>query len=519
MDDATALTTKAPAVRIGIRGLPDHANSMLGGGLYVLIAKTTSARFPMLAGSLVSAFEDGLACTLIVPASLAQFIQRIESLAHINTAELVAANRLQLFMVQDNFLKKMFQFGAGRFVSELEDFAVPENSYLVFDQADELLSLHDVSLAYEQVNVLKAWFAKKGVTALLVFSRLTDAHNSTVNAIMDSLDGIVRLGGEREGLELTFDYWQSPTSVTAAKNYQLHTLGTGLYEACTKAPMAMPLMSEQAYPQYMSDRQLPVYDTAAHFSTRPVAVNLEKYRGYLRPADFLQELDRVLDQVTTSNMPCTLVVGKPSHGMAMNDIVKRYDRSSRLGELITADDQYCYLYLSTGSKAVALENLQSILGLSVDAVFSQSGLSNSHDEIRLALADLSQSVKRGACPDFSLIHDIAAPLPHPSPAPPRGDRSFSQPHDVLSSAQSLAAGKNELARKSENVLLLDFEPAKRSSTPHVRLFDAAVPATVSGAYTSTHLEPAEEVIFDCDAELHGSVFEKKEAPRAKRSLN
>ena len=518
MDDAIVLTTKAPAVRIGIRGLPDNVNSMLGGGLYVLIAKTTSARFPMLASSIASAFEDGLECTLVVPANPAQFIQRIENLARINTSELVAANRLQLFMLQDNFLKKMFQFGASRFVSELEDFAIPENSYLVFDQADELLSLHDISLAYEQVSVLKEWFAKKGVTALLVFSRLTDAHNSTVNAIMDSLDGIVRLGGEREGLELTFDYWQSPTSVTVARSYQLLTLDTGLYESCTKAVVTMPVMGEEIYPQHMSDRQLPVYEPASHFSSRPVAVNLEKYCGYLEPIEFLQELDRILDQIKTINMPFTLVVGKPSPSMMMSDIVKRYGRSSRLGELITADDQYCYIYLNTGEKSVALKNLQSILGLPVGVVFSQSGLFSGHDEIRLALADLLQSVKHGACPDFSLIHDIPVPLSHSSPAPLRGDHAFNQPREVLA-AQSLVTGKNELARKSESVLLLDFEPAKRSSMLHARFLDEAVPANASGPYINTCLEPVEEIIFSSDVELYGPVFEKKEAPWAKRSLN
>jgi len=202
MNDAIVSTTKVPPLQIGIRGLPDLSNSMLGGGLYVLIAKTTSARFPMLAGSIASAFEDGVPCTLIVPANPTHFIQRIENLAVINTTELIASSLLQIFMLQDDFLKKMFQFGASRFVNELEDFGIPENSYLVFDQADELLSLHDISLAYEQVNVLKEWLAKKGITALLVFSRLTDAHESTVNAIMDSLDGIVRLGVKEKGWNL-----------------------------------------------------------------------------------------------------------------------------------------------------------------------------------------------------------------------------------------------------------------------------------------------------------------------------
>lgn len=239
-----ALAPIAPVVRIGIRGLENLTNHMISGGLYILIAETPSARFPMLAGSLGSALKEGLACTVIVPANPELFIQRIESFDSSITPELISANRLQLFVMQDEFSKTMFRYGAEGFVKELEHFGIPENSYLVFDQADELLSLHDISLALDQVDVLGKWLNQRQVTALLVFSRVTEAHSDILNALMDNLTGIVRLGGDKDGLELTFDYWQSPEGTIAARNYRLTTLDSGLYEAATKTATTDQVLGE-----------------------------------------------------------------------------------------------------------------------------------------------------------------------------------------------------------------------------------------------------------------------------------
>ncbi len=174
MNNSVTAASISPVIRIGISGLPSLANCMVVGGLYILIAELPSARFPMLSGSLAGAINNGVPCTLIVPADPSSFLHRIESFGGIDAAELINADRLQVLVMQDEFRKKMFRFGADSFVEELEQFEIPDNSYLIFDQADELLSLQDISLAMEQVDVLKKWFAAKGITALLVFSRTTD---------------------------------------------------------------------------------------------------------------------------------------------------------------------------------------------------------------------------------------------------------------------------------------------------------------------------------------------------------
>lgn len=220
---------------------------MISGGLYVLIAELPSARFPLLAGGLASALKTNKICNVIVSANPELFIRRVESFDCFSANELVAASQLNFFVMQEEFPKKMFRFGAESFVRELEQFEIAPNSYLLFDQADELLSLHDISLALEQIEVLRKWFDQRKVTALLVFSRSTAENSGTINALMDHLTGIARLSGDRDGLEITFDYWQSPEATITARNYPLVTLDSGLYEATTRVVSSKQIVEEEKY--------------------------------------------------------------------------------------------------------------------------------------------------------------------------------------------------------------------------------------------------------------------------------
>lgn len=234
--------------RLCIPGLPSLTDRMMNGGLYALIAETPPARFPILTSSLGDALHEGLPCTVILPSQAEVFIDRVESFAQFDTAQALAAGTLKVFTLQENFAEKMFRFGAESFAKDLDHFEIPRNSYLIFDRADELFSLHDLSLAMEQVEILKHWFGERGVTALLVFSRLTSSDSDTLHAMMDQLAGIVRIGGDRDGLELTFDYWQSPEGTIAAKHHPLLTLDSGLYKVSASA-----LPSARAEPEEAAD--------------------------------------------------------------------------------------------------------------------------------------------------------------------------------------------------------------------------------------------------------------------------
>ncbi len=220
-------------VRLGIPGLPHLTDSLMAGGVYTLIAETASTRFAILSSSLAMARNDGIQSSLILPQNPEIFIQRLESFGNIHVTQAISDRQMKMFLMQDEFAKKMFRFGAEAFVQELHYFDIPDNSYLLIDQADDLLSLHDVVLALDQVQVFRKWAQLHHVTILLVFTRITEAHSSTINALMDDLTGIVRLGVSRNGLELSFDYWQSPEGTIAGRNFVLTTLETGLYQAST----------------------------------------------------------------------------------------------------------------------------------------------------------------------------------------------------------------------------------------------------------------------------------------------
>lgn len=244
MTDSNDPSLLIQAVRLGIPGLPNLTDSLVAGGLYVLIAETTSARFPILAASLASSLGDGIECRVILPQNPETFIQRVEAFGNLNIAQAIQANQLKLFVMQDEFPKKMFRYGAEAFVQELDHFQIPDQSYLLFDQADDLLSLHDIVQALEQVEILRQWALQHQVTIFLVFSRTLESHTNTINALMDNLNGIARLGASRNGLELSFEYWQSLDGTIAARNFLLTTDTSGLYEASSAASSPEALTDE-----------------------------------------------------------------------------------------------------------------------------------------------------------------------------------------------------------------------------------------------------------------------------------
>jgi hypothetical protein len=217
------------AIELGISGMPEFSSDMICGGLYALNVRTSSARFPLLSSSLQSAINAGLPCTIVTASAPEELLHRLSIAGGFSSAELLADGRLNVFSMQDEFPKKIFRYGADRLVQELEDFEVPEGSYLLFEQADDLLSLHDVSLASQQIKILAQWFKRRNITGLMAFSRSNEQKLETLNTLLDYLTGLARLGGDRDGLEITFLYWRSTPGVIAARNFRLYTTDKGQY--------------------------------------------------------------------------------------------------------------------------------------------------------------------------------------------------------------------------------------------------------------------------------------------------
>ena len=248
--------------RLNISELPSLTDCMSKGGMYALIAETPPTRFPILASCLNAALHDGLPCTVILPEQAATFLERLESYGQLQTDDAISDGSLQVLLCQNDFTKKMFRFGADTFAKELDHFDTRPNGLLIFDKADDLFSLHDISLALTQAETLASWCAERNITALLCFSHLSSASASTLQSLMDKMSGMVHLDGDRDGLGLSFDYWQSPEGTIAAKHYPLTPESSGLYKAIRLVEQtnpgfdipAPPPLGEQKF--YYMDAQL-----------------------------------------------------------------------------------------------------------------------------------------------------------------------------------------------------------------------------------------------------------------------
>lgn len=618
MNDPVTLLPVSPAVQLSIRGLDNLTNNLIVGGLYILIAETPSARFPVLAGSLGAALKDGLPCTVIVPSNPESFIQRIESFGHSITPGLTTSDRLQFFVMQDEFSKTMFRYGAEGFVKELDHFEVPPGSYLVFDQADELLSLHDLSLSLDQVDVIGKWLHERQITALLVFSRVTEAHANTLNALMDNLTGIARLGGNREGLELNFDYWQSPDGTVAAKNFRLITLESGLYEAGMKTVAVEQFAGEpgeetEVEPQdlephffYMDPdlgsvaKQMPGVwarvdtlvgmmhasrsarsgtvilrfqgdtslrqlsetvhtlrmtlgrrahivvqekgaslryqnealllrlganlvvhkdvptsrlpllleslrgqifsrDVNINFEAALSSVNPSRLRGYLLPARFVREVNIILERAETLNVPYAMVVGKPAQSTTMVDVLMRI-KLARPGDLITADNSYCYLFLNACPQTVLLTTLERLLGGALEDSFEAPRFLVESAEVGAELAALTHAVEHGELPDYSSLSEPLEVIEDAEPA-----RSQASAATALAAVVPLGAPASAATAASRFVARDEVRSPADARTSNIRT--QPLPGPDTGAEP---VEPAQ-------SPSAMPVFGKKEAPWAKRA--
>lgn len=575
-------TPMPSVVHLGIRGLPSLTGSMISGGLYVMIAETPSARFPILENNLADAFSKGLPCTVIVPSHPELFLQRVEASGTINSSELIAANRLQLFVMQEEFSKKMFRFGADSFVRELDQFEIPEHSYIIFDQADEVLSLHDINLALDQINILKDWFTKQQVTALIVFSRVNEANSGAINALMDSMNGIVRLGGDRDGLDLTFDYWQSPEGTVAARNYRLSTLNSGLYEATAPTDPSMGTernsetqITEDAEPHYFYmnpdlgslttqipgiwtrvdtlvgmmhatrntrastsilsyqrdtnlrqlaetihtlrlnlgrhakiivqekdaslryqneafllklginlvihkdvpasrlplmleslNRQVFVRNVDINFEAAMASVMPTTACGYQTPPRFVREVLAILERGITLDIPCAMIVGKPTQHMKIVDILRNIGLGlSRPGDLVTSNGESCHIFLSACPESVVLKTLERILKMPVEAALEDVIFLVKGAEIQAELAALSRQEDQ---PDYSSVVGLPSPVsPVETPvAVPQQNFKISAVHAVAATPVmpvKLPKSATNLIKESTTPAEVGFSGYSRSS--------------------------------------------------------
>lgn len=613
MSDITEKPLPPPSIRVGVQGLPNLTDGMINGGLYVLVTETPPARFPILTASLTNALKADIVCSVVVAADPKSFIQRIESFGTTRATDAINTGQLRFFTMKDEFAKKMFQFGADRFVRELENYEIPTNSYLVFDQADELLSLHDFTLAKDQVEILQNWCLTRQVTLLLVFLRAGESQIGTLNALMDNMTGITRLAANKGSLELTFDYWQSPEGTVAARHFQLLTLDSGLYEATVNAVpqesnaelarttdaieiadddfdffymdpdlgslakqmngvwrrvdtmvgmmhatrnkraatciltyqrdtnlrqlaetvhtlrlglgkyARIVVQEKQASLRYQNEAlllslgvnlvvnrdvpssRLPLMldSLVGQVFTRDVDINFEaalnsvlptQVRGYLPPSRFLREVSTILTRGETLNIPCAMVKGRPNQNASITGIMAS-NGLSRPGDLITADREYCYLFLNACPQPAILVTIDRILGGTAESLFDEVHFMVKREEIQAVLDALAHDATRGDLPDYSSIL-ATTPVP-PSQLPTQAESA----EPVLNLSEAVAE-----APKHESQPAM----AAPASTPASRLI---VPAQT----VSTQRQAPEKRVYSYSQTPSSPAIGRSTSQRAKRS--
>jgi Cellulose biosynthesis GIL len=353
-------------VDLGVSGMRDVTADMVSGGMYGLQVRTSSARFPLLASSLKSALATGLPCTLITGANPETVLQRLQQSGGFATNELLADNRLMVFSSLDEFSKNMFRYGAERLLRELENFGIPERSFLIFDQADELLSLHDLFLAAQQIKVIAAWFKARQITALVTFCRPNEQRMEALNALLDDLSGLAKLGGDKDGIELTFTYWRTSGDVMAAQNFRLYIEKLGTYAVSRRGiERAIPIEAAMHDPIAADEPMLGLADMS--FPGPPAFIDV--LNPALTPAFEKPLATHQLQQYVYTDVDLDVLTGSVE------------------GKLLRVESLVDVLHACLG-------NPKSVIVLTLDAITNVKELAKSVHLLRKSLGATSQIIVR-----------------------------------------------------------------------------------------------------------------------------
>jgi cellulose biosynthesis protein BcsE len=300
-------------IRLFVPELPDTTDAMVSGGVYAMVADTPPARFPLLAATLEGNRLQRRPVTLLVATDPKTFLDRLSSVGFGGGSAALETGQLGVFQFQEDLNKNLFRFGMDAFTKELDFFGLPKNSLLVIDQADDLFSLHDLPQALNQADGLSQWARQSNTSVLLVFTRaaVVPSALAVLNGLMDYLSGIVRLGGHQAGLELTFEYWQSPEGTVAARVYHLNMLENGQYQI--------------RQPDVIAGLALDGPDRV----TEPASPADQNYL-YLDPA-----VGQIGKQMSGRWQQCESVMGilRQAHGLGDISVLLTFERQTTLREL------------------------------------------------------------------------------------------------------------------------------------------------------------------------------------------
>ena len=227
MDTAPAINQQdglhqSPWVTFGINAL-DHpvARNLEPGRVYGLLTDLPSIRYPLLNSMVAGTLASGMPCTLTMATRPEHYLQQLCSPVRFDVNEAFDKRQLNVFVMQEEFQKKMFQIGIDRMLVELDRFGVELGSLVVFDHASVLLNMYDLAIATQQLDAVSAWAEARGHTVLMVFSEGQNANWINPRALLDSLHGISSLEDTPGGLQLRFPYWRFRDGVCSGLTFDI----------------------------------------------------------------------------------------------------------------------------------------------------------------------------------------------------------------------------------------------------------------------------------------------------------
>jgi cellulose biosynthesis protein BcsE len=244
--------SESGAFHLGIPGLPSLLDSMINGGLYAIQVSSPPARSALITQSVAAAVRANSPAVIVTNGSP----QRLLSRGRLENA--IADEKLAVFTLKESTAKNIFRHGAPRFVEELELFGFPFEGFFVFDGADDLFTLQDPFIAAEQIRTYREWVREKDGCGLLVFTLLGSQSQfaSTYQALLDHVDGAVRVESGKEQLEWIVDFWASPAGVVASRALPASIQENGVLAATEKkADMPDTTVAKMAAVQAAKDEK------------------------------------------------------------------------------------------------------------------------------------------------------------------------------------------------------------------------------------------------------------------------
>ena len=226
---------------LGVGGLGGRtAGQMQAGRIYALEAPIPSLRFPLINGMLAHALSERVTATVLLRSKPEAYLAQLDTPARFDIEAAMTQRMLNVFVMQSDFQKKLFQAGPEKMMTELARFGVPRGSLLVIEHAADLLNLFDLSLATRQLDVIGEWCAAMDITGLLVFSQSVGRNMVSPVDLLDSLSGMAILDQTQDGLQISFPYWQTHGQVAAGVTLPLQITDNGDYLATPMPANATP---------------------------------------------------------------------------------------------------------------------------------------------------------------------------------------------------------------------------------------------------------------------------------------